>query len=774
MERYESLGLVGEGSYGTVLKCRHRDTGRLVAIKKFTDSDSDKTVKKIATREIKLLRKLSHDNLVNLLEVWKRRRRWYLVFEFVDRTLLDDLEQHPKGLDPNTSRQYLYQILRAAAFCHERKIVHRDIKPENVLVSRAGVVKLCDFGLARTLPSAAGGVYTDYVATRWYRAPELLVGDAQYGRPVDVWAVGCLFLEMLTGQPLFPGDSDLDQIYHIIGCFGSLTAHHQHVFLRNPVFSGVRLPQCCVGAPLQDRCPAITPSALDLAQRCLQMDPEGRAQCSQLLEHPLFTLDCFHIRFMEELNAKIQKEHRENATLPKIMKTPRQDKNDGNDKKPRGKNRKPPGAVDEKVLRGTEQNDEKQEKMRGKQPSSLPRTVGNKSGSLVSRQSRFYNTTRASMSTKGKASGSESRHQPDVCTIAEGFSSDLPEAPANGSDLKDVSSEAEQDCLKVPENREAARCISLHSGCRSTAETNVMDVSRTFKSETSQGFWRSRSTSHTHVATRPEAARPEAARPEAARPEAVRPETTRPETTRPETTRPEATRPEATRPEATFPETTRPEATASGRPGGGPTLHAPPLTGDGAAGTQEDLWQPTARPLLAQSPLSSLAPRPALTPGLRAWTGGFVLHNMDTMILNEFTHESDPPPAPSSPPLLLPPPPTPLIPSFSFIGASSPPLSDHLPLETGFHPVGLSLRYGERPRRHGGISSRPGRPSLTTPITASQVSDKSLMVEQSDDCNFVHSGGPAEPTKVDACFPDVPIVGLSELRGRDGKKKGHR
>uniref|UniRef100_A0A3B4ZG61 Cyclin-dependent kinase-like 2 n=1 Tax=Stegastes partitus TaxID=144197 RepID=A0A3B4ZG61_9TELE len=221
MERYESLGPVGEGSYGTVLKCRHRDSGRLVAIKKFMDSDDDKAVKKIALREIKLLRQLRHDNLVNLLEVWKRRRRWYLVFEFVDRTLLEDLEHNPTGLDLNTSRQYLYQILRATAFCHQQNIIHRDIKPENILISQGGVVKLCDFGFARTVASPSeGGVYTDYVATRWYRAPELLVGDIKYGKPVDVWALGCLLIEMLTGQPLFPGDSDLDQIYHIIRCFG--------------------------------------------------------------------------------------------------------------------------------------------------------------------------------------------------------------------------------------------------------------------------------------------------------------------------------------------------------------------------------------------------------------------------------------------------------------------------------------------------------------------------------------------------------------------------
>uniref|UniRef100_A0A8C6KBA2 Protein kinase domain-containing protein n=1 Tax=Nothobranchius furzeri TaxID=105023 RepID=A0A8C6KBA2_NOTFU len=297
MESYESLGPVGEGSYGTVLKCRHRESGRLVAIKKFMDSDEDKTVKKIALREIKLLRQLRHDNLVNLLMVWKRRRRWYLVFEFVDRTLLEDLEQNPNGLDLNTCRQYMFQILRAATFCHQQNVIHRDIKPENILISQEGVVKLCDFGFARTIASPSE-VYTDYVATRWYRAPELLVGDIKYGKPVDVWALGCLLIEVLTGQPLFPGDSDLDQIYHIVKCFGNLVTHHQELFYRNPIFSGVKLPESSSTVPLQQRFPSITQNALDVAQRCLDMDPEGRAQCSELLDHLFFTQDSFHIRYI--------------------------------------------------------------------------------------------------------------------------------------------------------------------------------------------------------------------------------------------------------------------------------------------------------------------------------------------------------------------------------------------------------------------------------------------------------------------------------------------
>ncbi|RVE60808.1 hypothetical protein OJAV_G00184290 [Oryzias javanicus] len=380
MERFESLGPVGEGSYGTVLKCRHRESGRLVAIKKFIDSDDDKTVKKIALREIKLLRQLRHDNLVNLLEVWKRRRRWYLVFEFVDRTLLNDLEQNPSGLDLDTARQYLYQILRATDFCHQQNVIHRDIKPENILISHTGVVKLCDFGFARTMTSPPeSAVYTDYVATRWYRAPELLVGDIKYGKPVDVWAVGCLIIEMLTSQPLFPGESDLDQIHHIVRCFGNLMTRHQELFYRNPVFSGVKLPECPGTVSLEQRFPTIPAAGISLTQRCLEMDPERRAQCSELLQHPLFTQDSFHIRFLEELSVKIQKEQRETSTLPKINKTPRSERDE---KHNTGKDKKQNKDLDERTSK------EKMEKSKGKPPLKIFKTSRNTSEPLLSKQSK--------------------------------------------------------------------------------------------------------------------------------------------------------------------------------------------------------------------------------------------------------------------------------------------------------------------------------------------------------------------------------------------------
>ncbi|KAG9480387.1 hypothetical protein GDO78_012062 [Eleutherodactylus coqui] len=324
MEKYENLGLVGEGSYGMVMKCRHKESGRIVAIKKFLESEDDKMVKKIAMREIKLLKQLRHENLVNLLEVCKKKKRWYLVFEFVDRTVLDDLEQFPNGLDFNRVRKYLFQIIRGIGFCHNHNIIHRDIKPENILVSHSGVVKLCDFGFARTL-AAPGEVYTDYVATRWYRAPELLVGDIKYGKAVDVWAIGCLVTEMLTGEPLFPGDSDIDQLYHIVKCQGNLTPRLQELFYKNPLFAGVTLPEIKEVEPLQKRYPKLSPVILDLAKNCLQIDPDRRPSCMILLQHDLFKKDGFSERFSQEISAKVQKLSKDNPSPPRKIKNCKKD-----------------------------------------------------------------------------------------------------------------------------------------------------------------------------------------------------------------------------------------------------------------------------------------------------------------------------------------------------------------------------------------------------------------------------------------------------------------
>lgn len=259
MDRYEKLSRLGEGSYGIVYKCRDRETGNLVAVKRFVESEEDPAIRKIALREIRMLKvtielincwhemwiligencviflqNLKHPNLVSLIEVFRRKRRLHLVFEFCEHTVLHELERNPQGCSDNLTKQITYQTLNGVAYCHAQGCLHRDIKPENILLTAQGQVKLCDFGFARML--SPGENYTDYVATRWYRAPELLVGDVQYGTPVDVWAIGCVYAELVRGTALWPGRSDVDQLYLIRKTIGDLLPRHHAIFNQNEYF----------------------------------------------------------------------------------------------------------------------------------------------------------------------------------------------------------------------------------------------------------------------------------------------------------------------------------------------------------------------------------------------------------------------------------------------------------------------------------------------------------------------------------------------------------
>lgn len=323
------LAAAAESTYGVVLKCRHKTTGQIVAIKKFKESDDDEQVKKTALREIKILKQLKHENIVSLLEVFRVKGKLYLVFEFVEKTILEEIEKNPEGLDVHSIKRLMWQLVRAIHFCHQHNIIHRDIKPENLLVSRNGVLKLCDFGFARPL-AGPGAKYTEYVSTRWYRAPELLVGDVSYGKAVDVWSIGCMFAEITTGLPLFPGDSDIDQLYHIIKCLGHITARQQELFRKNSLYVGVKLPHATELEPLLARFPQLDKNSIDFLRQTIQDEPLDRWTCAELLKHPFF--DNSGDLFEAELQDAIARDLNDSAAIRKKRnrKQPSRGGNGGN------------------------------------------------------------------------------------------------------------------------------------------------------------------------------------------------------------------------------------------------------------------------------------------------------------------------------------------------------------------------------------------------------------------------------------------------------------
>mgnify|MGYP003385787005 CR=1 FL=1 len=289
MNKYEVLGVVGEGAYGVVLQCRNKESGEIVAIKKFKESDDDEGLRKTTLREVKILRMLRHQNIVSLTEAFRRKTKLYLVFEYVEKNLLEALEEQPQGLDPEMVRSYVYQLCMAIHWCHSHNVIHRDIKPENLLINvRNRSLKLCDFGFARVVTQSTQEL-TDYVATRWYRAPELLLGSTNYGFGVDMWAIGCIMGEISDGQPIFPGESEVDQLYIVQKVLGALTPDHMELFMNNPRFAGLRFPDMRAPETLQKKYVGkLAKRALSFMKSCLAMEPKERPNSEEALANSYF------------------------------------------------------------------------------------------------------------------------------------------------------------------------------------------------------------------------------------------------------------------------------------------------------------------------------------------------------------------------------------------------------------------------------------------------------------------------------------------------------
>ncbi|KAL3879985.1 hypothetical protein ACJMK2_032257, partial [Sinanodonta woodiana] len=288
MNKYEILGVVGEGAYGVVLKCKHKETGETVAVKKFKDSEENDDVRRTTLRELKMLRALKQENIVELREAFRRKGKLYLVFEYVERNMLELLEEMPNGVPLEKVRSYTYQLCKAIHWCHSNDIIHRDIKPENLLISNQGILKLCDFGFARSINGGMTGVYTDYVATRWYRSPELLLG-APYGKAVDVWSIGTILGELSDGQPLFPGESEIDQLYIIQKVLGPLPPDQMQLFYSNSRFSGLKFPSVTKPQTLEKRYQGVLTSILiDFMHKSLVLNPSDRCTVEEALNHQAF------------------------------------------------------------------------------------------------------------------------------------------------------------------------------------------------------------------------------------------------------------------------------------------------------------------------------------------------------------------------------------------------------------------------------------------------------------------------------------------------------
>ena len=284
--------VVGSGTYGKVFKAIHVYTKDLVALKKIRMEGERDGFPVTAVREIKLLQSLNHINVVNLKEVMVEKNDCFMVFEYLSHDLTGLLNHPSFKLHAAHKKHLAKQLFEGLDYLHRKGVLHRDIKAANILVSNEGQLKLADFGLARFYAKRKQLDYTNRVITIWYRPPELLFGETQYGPAVDIWSAACVLVEIFTRHAIFPGDggeiSQLEKIYAVLGTpnrqeWPGLVDMAWFELLRPTV----RRPNVFADK-YKER---VTPAAYELLEAMLQYDPSKRPSASDVLEHPYFTVE---------------------------------------------------------------------------------------------------------------------------------------------------------------------------------------------------------------------------------------------------------------------------------------------------------------------------------------------------------------------------------------------------------------------------------------------------------------------------------------------------
>jgi len=283
LSKYQKLEKIGEGTYGVVYKAKDKVNGKFIALKKIRLEHEDEGVPSTAIREISLLKELCHPNIVNLLDVVHYNNKLYLVFEFLDQDLKRYMDNYQ--IDPILIKSYMWQLITGIAFCHSHRVLHRDLKPQNLLIDRNGSLKLADFGLARAfcLPVRT---YTHEVVTLWYRAPEILLGSKAYSTPVDMWSIGCIFGELIAKRALFPGDSEIDELFRIFRTLGTPTEDMWPGVTKLPDYKP-NFPKW-KAQPLEKIIPEADPLAVSLLSKMLTYSPNKRISAKAALQHEYF------------------------------------------------------------------------------------------------------------------------------------------------------------------------------------------------------------------------------------------------------------------------------------------------------------------------------------------------------------------------------------------------------------------------------------------------------------------------------------------------------
>lgn len=284
--RYTDVNVIGKGSFGVVYQARLVDTGEEVAVKKVLQD------KRFKNRELQIMRSLNHCNVVGLkyfFHVYEKDEMYLnLVLEFVPETVYRVARHYSKSkqLVPMLYiKLYTYQLFRSLAYIHSLGICHRDIKPQNLLLNPdTGVLKLCDFGSAKQL--VRGEPNVSYICSRYYRAPELIFGATDYTSDIDVWSAGCVLAELMLGQPIFPGNSGVDQLVEIIKVLG--TPSREQIREMNPNYTEFKFPQVKPHPWHKVFRPRTPQEAITLVSQVLEYTPHNRLKPLEACAHSFF------------------------------------------------------------------------------------------------------------------------------------------------------------------------------------------------------------------------------------------------------------------------------------------------------------------------------------------------------------------------------------------------------------------------------------------------------------------------------------------------------
>ena len=259
-----------------------------VAVKQLKGGTVEEGVPISCLREISLLKELAHINIVKLMDVIHLNANITLVFEYCETDLKELLKKNQnKGLPPKLYKSFLYQLLQGIQSIHKMKILHRDIKSENLLITDKNVLKITDFGLARGYGLPIKNFRNDVVSL-WYRAPDIILGNENYERSVDMWSIGCIFAEMVTGNIFFKGFSENDQLRKIFELLGTPNEKWYKFYTEYPGWEKQALTEVSLPGEWKKVLPQLDDDGIDLISKLLELDPEKRILAADALKHPFF------------------------------------------------------------------------------------------------------------------------------------------------------------------------------------------------------------------------------------------------------------------------------------------------------------------------------------------------------------------------------------------------------------------------------------------------------------------------------------------------------